>query len=193
MDWSENAKLFQCWQEKSVYYHDIQISLNIAGLYQVNESTTCVGPLLDNTNNKNANLWASLKLVIIAFDLNVDELKQLYIITDISKSQYRNAGCAYLTEIFAESKEVDVSWIFTERSHGKDPMNRVGAAIKIPIDYAVVAAKSIPDVPLRSAYNVFLIINLVNIAIFLHKEQDTHWWCSCCSQINTWCALEVCL
>ena len=53
-------------------------------------------------------------------------------------------------------------------------MNRVGAAIKIPIDYAVVAAKSIPDVPLRSACNVFLIINLVNIVIFLYKDQDNH-------------------
>ena len=33
MDWSENATLFQCRQEKSAYYHDIQVSVNTVVMY----------------------------------------------------------------------------------------------------------------------------------------------------------------
>ena len=37
MDWSEKAKLFQCRQEKSNYYIDIQVSVNTAVVYQCND------------------------------------------------------------------------------------------------------------------------------------------------------------
>ena len=149
---------------KSAYYHDIQISVNTAVVYQANESTTCVASLLsNNTNHQNAAVWASLKSMINTINLDVDELKQLYIITDSPTSQYRNAGCAYVIKKFAESKEIDVSWIFTESGHGKGPMDGVGAAIKNAIDDAVVTAKSIPDVSVGTANDIVPIISLVNV------------------------------
>ena len=97
----------------------MQISVNTAVVYQANESATCVGSFLDNTNHQNAAVRGSLKLMINPINLDADELKQLYIITDRPTSQHRNAGCAYLTKTFAESKEIDVLWISTESGHGK--------------------------------------------------------------------------
>ena len=40
MDWAENTKFFQCRQENSAYYYDIQVSVNMAVVYQANKSTT---------------------------------------------------------------------------------------------------------------------------------------------------------
>ena len=58
MDWSENAKLFHCRQEKSNYYFDIQVSVNAAVVYQCSDSVQCVGSLSDNTDHQNAAVWA---------------------------------------------------------------------------------------------------------------------------------------
>ena len=52
-------------------------------------------------------------------------------------------------------------------------MDVVGDAIKNAIDDAVVAAKSIPDVSVRSANDIVPIINLANVAISIYKDQDT--------------------
>ena len=41
IDWSENAKLFQCRQEKSNYYFVIQVAANTAVVYQCNDSVVC--------------------------------------------------------------------------------------------------------------------------------------------------------
>ena len=65
-----------------------------------------------------------------------------------------------------------MSWIFTESSRGKGPMDGVGAAIKNVIDDAVVAAESTPDVSVRSANDIVSIINLVNVAISIYDDQD---------------------
>ena len=145
MDWSENAKLFQCRQEKSNYYFDIQVSVNTAVVYQCNDSVQYVGSLSDNTDHKNAAVWASLKAMLSKINLNMEEIEQLFIITDSPTSQYRNKGCAFLTKRFAEENDVDVTWIFTESGHGKGPMDGVGATIKNPIDNAMIAAESIPN------------------------------------------------
>ena len=52
MDWSENAKLFQCRQEKSAYYFDIQVSVNTAVVYQSQGNVRCVGSFSDETDHK---------------------------------------------------------------------------------------------------------------------------------------------
>ena len=75
MDWSENAKLLQCWQEKSAYYYDIQVSVNMAVVYEANKSTTFVGSLSDNTNHKKTAVRASLKSMIDVINLDVINLK----------------------------------------------------------------------------------------------------------------------
>ena len=162
----------KCWQEKSAYYYDMQVSVNTAVVYQANKSTTCVGSLSDNTSHKKTAVWASLKSMIDVINLDVDKLEHLYLITDSPSSQYRNPGCDFLAKKFAESNKIDVSWIFTETGHGKGHMNGVGAAIKNAIDDAVVAAESMPDVLVRSASNIHKILNLVNVEISMHVDSD---------------------
>ena len=107
--------------------------------------------------------------MIDAINLNVDKLEHLYLITDSSSSQYRNAGCAFLAKKFAESNKIDVSWILTRLAMVKGPMDGVGAAIKNAIDDVVVAAESMPDVSLRSASDAHKILNLVNVEISMYR------------------------
>ena len=76
----------------------------------------------------------------------MEEIEQLFIITDSPTSQYHNKGCAFLTKRFAAENDVDVTWIFTESSHGKGTMDGVSATIKNSIDNAMVAAESIQHV-----------------------------------------------
>ena len=95
----------------------------------------------------------------------MEEIEQLFIITDSSTSQYRNKGCAFLTKRFAEENDVDVTWIFTESGHGKGPMNGIGAAIKNSIDHAMIVAESIPNVLVCCAADVVPIVNLEDIEI----------------------------
>ena len=64
MDWSENAKLFQCRQEKSNYYFDIQVAVNTAAVYQCNDSVVCVGSLSDNTDHTKPAVWVTLKAML---------------------------------------------------------------------------------------------------------------------------------
>ena len=71
MYWSENAKLFQCWQEKSAYYYNIQVSVNM-----VTGTTICVRSLSDNTNHRKTAVWVSLKSMIDVINLDVDKLEQ---------------------------------------------------------------------------------------------------------------------
>ena len=52
-------------------------------------------------------------------------------------------------------------------------MDVVGDATKNAIDDAIVAAKSIPDVSVKSANDIVPIINLVNVVISIYEHQDT--------------------
>ena len=143
MDWSENGKLFQCRQEKSAYYHDTQISINTAVLYQSDGRVTCIGSLSDDTSHKSTAVWASLDAMFTQLNLiNLNDIDHFYIVTDSPSSQYRNKSCAYLTKQFAIKNKFSVAWLFTESGHGKGPMDGVGASIKNAIDEAVIGAES---------------------------------------------------
>ena len=74
MDWFENTKSFQCRQEKSAYYYDIQVSVNMAVVYQANKSTTCVWSLSDNTSHKKTAMLTYLKSMIDKINADVDKL-----------------------------------------------------------------------------------------------------------------------
>ena len=169
MDWSENATLFQCRMEKGAYYHDIHISVNTAVVYTGGDTVTSVGSLSDNKEHGKAGVSASFNSMIEALGVDMGTLNKLYIITDSPSSQYRNAGCAYLTKQFAEKEGVDVMWVFTESGHGKGPMDGVGAAIKNAIDQAAIAAESMPDV-VRTSADVIPILNLHNVIISTYNE-----------------------
>ena len=69
--------------------------------------------------------------ILSKINLNMEEIEQLFIITDSPTSQYRNKGCAFLTKRFAEEKNVDVTCIFTESGHGKGPMDVLVPSSKI--------------------------------------------------------------
>jgi hypothetical protein len=89
MDWSENAKLFQTRQEKSSYYHDIQVSVNtVLSVHQPNQSVTCVGTLSDETNHRYAAVWTSLISIFAKIGLELENLEELFIITDSPSRQY---------------------------------------------------------------------------------------------------------
>ena len=94
----------------------------------------------DNTDHKNAAVWALLKATLSKINLNMEEIEQLFIITESSTSQYRNKGYAFLTKRFAEENDV-VTWIFTESGHGNGPMDGVGANIKNSIGNAIIVVK----------------------------------------------------
>ena len=171
MDWSENATLFQCCQEKSAYYHDKQISVNTAVVYTADE-TKCVGSLSDNTDHSAAAVCTSFNSMMEALEIKIGELKKLFIITDSPESQYRNKTCAYLTKKCAEENGVDITWVFTESGHGKGPMDGVGATIKNSTDDVVIASESMPDVCIRSCMDIFPILNLPNITISAYNDES---------------------
>ena len=52
---------FKCRHKKDNYF-DGHISVKTAVVYQCNESVLCVSSLSDNTDHKNAAVWASLIL-----------------------------------------------------------------------------------------------------------------------------------
>ena len=76
MDWSENAELFQCRQEKSAYYHDVHISVNIAVVYTPG-SVISVGSLSDVTDHKNVAVWASLYSISENMNLDLAQASQI--------------------------------------------------------------------------------------------------------------------
>ena len=172
MDWSENAKIFQCRQEKSAYYHDKQVSINTLVLYQSEGRVSCIGSLSDDTSHKNTAVWASLNVIFTKLNLiDFNDLDHFYIVTDSPSSQYRNKGCAYLTKEFATKHNISITWLFTESGHGKGPMDGVGASIKNAIDEAVIGAESLLLAP-QTAKDLNLIINLPNVNICLYDTPE---------------------
>ena len=75
MDWSENTKLFQCRQEKSAYYHDVQVSVISAVVYTTDGTAFVGGSLSDNTGHGAAAIWASFKSMMEAVEREIRELK----------------------------------------------------------------------------------------------------------------------
>ena len=56
--------------------------------------------------------------------------KTLYIASDSPTSQYRNKKICFLMKKFATDNAFDICWIYTEKVHGKGPMDGVGSAVK---------------------------------------------------------------
>ena len=63
---------------------------------------------------------------------------KLYIVSSSLTSQYRNKKLMFLMKQLTKNNTKDVYWIFTEASHGKGPMDGVGACIKQSIMDTIV-------------------------------------------------------
>ena len=61
---------------------------------------------------------------------------------------------------------------FHESGHGKGPMDGVGAAIKNAIDYAAIAAVSMPDVSINYSADVIPLLHLPNVVISTYLQAD---------------------
>ena len=85
-------------------------------------------------SHKSAAIWASLSSIMESLDVDTEEIKSIYLITDSPTSQYRNCKTAFLTKKYGEEKKICIHWIFTEAGHGKGPMDGVGATVKNSID-----------------------------------------------------------
>ena len=96
----------------------------------------------------------------------------MYLITDSPTSQYRNAGCMYLSKKFAEEQCVDTSWIFTESRHGKGHMDSIGTVIKNATDDVAIALESMTDVSVATSTNVITLHHLPNVAIATYSNND---------------------
>lgn len=103
MDWSENVTSFQCRQEKSAYYYDIQASVNTVVMYSA-DGVKCAGTIADVKAHRCSAVWASLMAILDSAALNLEHLDHLYIITDSPLNQYRNSGCMFLAKRFAEQE-----------------------------------------------------------------------------------------
>ena len=71
MYWSENATLFQCRQEKSAYYHDIQASINTTVIYTA-DGTKCAGSISDVKDHTKPAVWASFNSIMKAVEIQLN-------------------------------------------------------------------------------------------------------------------------
>lgn len=125
IDWLEKADLFQTIQEKPDYYKYIQVSINTVVLCVAKEKFTSHASLSNFTSHKAQATWTFLTVL---FDvLALDDINNLYIISDSPNSQYRIAYNVYFSWTFSEEKKSDLIRIFAESRHKKDPMDRVGS------------------------------------------------------------------
>ena len=168
IDWSENQTLFQVRQEKSAYYHDLQVSVNTVVIYGRNGEVTSAGSISDCKSHKSAAILASLSSIMNVVGIS-DNVNTVYIISDSPMSQYRNCQIAYLTKKFAEETDITVYWTFTESGHGKGPMDGVGAAIKRMVD-DIVAFN--PDAVIASARDILPLLPPSNIMMSTYSQSD---------------------
>ncbi|KAL4711337.1 hypothetical protein ACJJTC_019178 [Scirpophaga incertulas] len=105
-------------------------------------------------------VFAHLKVALVHM-INHQQIKVLHIVSDGPSSQYKNKNNIYLfTQHLVHILGItEATWNVTERSHGKGPADRVGAAIKETANKYVLGGNDIPD------YSTFL-------QVFKSKSND---------------------
>lgn len=158
LDWSENCKVFQTRQEKSDYYHDLNVALHPMVLYHAGEVTSST-TISDCLNHKAPAVFVSLLPLLDNLPSSVVEL---CLVSDSPTSQYRNKYIAWLLQDWFTKQEriMKIIWVYTESGHGKGPADGVGAAAK----------KTIDDI---TAYNPNRVINCTQHLIDLWPASST--------------------
>ena len=168
IDWSENVELYQTIQEKSQYYYSITASVNTAVLYQ-SSGVQSLATISDVKSHKAEATRASLEAMFKSIGIDFRPLKTLYIVTDSPTSQYRNKKIAYLMSKFASDNGVDVCWIYTEKGHGKGPMDGVGAAVKRVIADTIAYH---PTSIIRNTEQLMAVLPEMNVDISTYQDTD---------------------
>ena len=131
VDWSENGTLISLAEVQSAYFGRPSYSIHSGYIYQ-KENNHGFAMLTDANNHKAESIWAALtpKLESLV-EQGVDKF---YICSDSTGAQYRNCKNAFFIRHFATKHNVSVTWIFTEKHHGKSPADGIGGNIKHQVD-----------------------------------------------------------
>ena len=82
-------------------------------------------------------IW-KIRMIHVRYLEYYSNVDKLYIVSDSLKSYYENKKLMFLMKHWAKNNKTHVYWIFTEATHGKGPMDGVGACIKQNIKDAIV-------------------------------------------------------
>ena len=168
LDWSENVELFQTLQEKSQYYYSVTASVNTGVLYD-SGGIRSVATISDVKSHKAEATMASMEAILEEGEIDLTGVTVFYIVTDSPTSQYRNKKVMYLIKRFAGDKGIAVCWIYTEKGHGKGPMDGVGAAVKrVVSDTIAYNPKSV----IRNTDQLMAKLPIMNVEVSTYSEKD---------------------
>ena len=168
LDWSENVELYQTIQEKSQYYYSVTASVNTGVLYE-GSGVRSVATISDVKTHKAEATMASMEVIFTEGDIDLTDITVLYICTDSPTSQYRNRKIMMLIKRFAGDKGIAVCWIYTEKGHGKGPMDGVGAAVKRVITDTIAYN---PMSVIRNTEQLMAKLPQINVEVSSYVESD---------------------
>ena len=131
VDWSENGSLIIPGEVQSAFFGRATYSIHSGYMYQKDNSHG-FAMLSDQNNHKAEAIWAALTPKLES--LVVQGVKKFYICSDSTGAQYRNCKNAFFIRHFAIKHSVTVTWIFTEKHHGKSPADGIGGNVKHQVE-----------------------------------------------------------
>ena len=153
VDWSENGSLIPPGEVQSAYFGRPSYSIHSGYLYQ-KENNHGFAMITDENNHKAESIWAALTPMLESLvEKGVDKF---YICSDSTGAQYRNCKNAFFIRQFATKNNVTVTWIFTEKHHGKSPADGVGGNIKHQVDQLTAFSTG------HNIRNALDVVNLLN-------------------------------
>ena len=110
-----------------------------------------------------------LEAMFASIGIDFRPIKTLYVVSDSPTSQYRNKKICFLMSKFASDNDMDVCWIYTEKGHGKGPVDGVGAAVKTVItDTISYHPKSV----IRNTEQLMTVLPEMNVDISTYLDSD---------------------
>ena len=131
VDWSENGTLIIPGEVQTAFFGRATYSIHSGYLYQ-KDNNHGFAMITDENNHKAESIWAALTPMLE--ELVEQGVKEIYICSDSTGAQYRNCKNAFLMRNFAMKHKVVLSWIFSEKHHGKSPADGIGGNIKNQVE-----------------------------------------------------------
>ena len=131
VDWSENGTLIIPGEVQTAFFGRATYSIHSGYMYQ-KDNNHGFAMITDENNHKAESIWAALTPMLE--ELVEQGVKEIYICSDSTGAQYRNCKNAFLMKNFALQHKVVLSWIFTEKHHGKSPADGIGGNIKNQVE-----------------------------------------------------------
>ena len=169
IDWSENCNLTQAAEEKSAHYQDDHICIHAVYAWTTTDkkSHACVS---DCTNHSAPAVFASIQPL---FDSFVNEgIDDITIISDSSKTQYRNKSVFFYIHQFTSQYRVPLKWIYLESGHGKGIPDGIGASMKRSMKDLVSFYPETPIYTCEDLISMGLRSSVTSISISLYSAND---------------------